>query len=323
MTILDRAIGYLAPHVALRRARQRAAIALLTRSYEGARLGRRTDGWIVAGTGANADYEGARLGRRTDGWVAAGTGANAEIGPARLVRLRDRSRDLVRNNPYAAKAVRRWSATWSAPASCRGRGRRRPGEVADRLWQLRRDLRCRRPHRLRRPAGADRARHGRERRGAGAAADRRLEDGLPVPLQLQLLEPDHLDTGKTAELPGGGFVLQGVEFDALGRRRAYWLFPVHPGEVAGSAGARPASRCRRSACCTSSSGCARARSAACRGSRPSSEAARSRRLRRGRAGAEEDRGLLRRLRHRRPRTRRRWGRAPSAAGQRIETFEPG
>ena len=34
------------------------------------------------------------------GWA----GANAEIAPA-IARLRDRSRDLVRNNPYAAKAV--------------------------------------------------------------------------------------------------------------------------------------------------------------------------------------------------------------------------
>ncbi len=70
-----------APAAGLRRARNRAAMAALRRSYEGARLG-----------------------RRTEGWVAAGTGANAEIGPA-IARLRDRSRDLVRNNPYAAKAV--------------------------------------------------------------------------------------------------------------------------------------------------------------------------------------------------------------------------
>ena len=50
--------------------------------------------------------------------------------------------------------------------------------------------------------------------------ERRIEDGLPVPLKLQLLEPDHLDAGKTGDLPNGGFVVQGVEFDALGRRRA-------------------------------------------------------------------------------------------------------
>ena len=81
MNLLDRAIDWVAPAVGLRRARERYAIATLRRGYEGARTG-----------------------RRSEGWVAAGTGANTEIAPA-LARLRDRSRDLVRNNPYAAKAV--------------------------------------------------------------------------------------------------------------------------------------------------------------------------------------------------------------------------
>jgi capsid protein len=47
------------------------------------------------------------------------TGANAEIAPA-LARLRDRSRDLVRNNPYAAKAVTaaRDASTSARPAVC-------------------------------------------------------------------------------------------------------------------------------------------------------------------------------------------------------------
>jgi len=47
---------------------------------------------------ARPQLRGARVGRRTEGWVVAGTSANAEIGTA-LVRLRDRSRDLVRNTP--------------------------------------------------------------------------------------------------------------------------------------------------------------------------------------------------------------------------------
>ena len=94
--------------------------------------------------------------------------------------------------------------------------------------------------------------------------DRRPEDGLPVPLQLQLLEPDHLDHSKTAELPDGGFVLQGVEFDPLGRRRAYWLFPVHPGEAASFAQLRLVSqRVPADRCCICSSGCARADQGAC------------------------------------------------------------
>ena len=63
--------------------------------------------------------------------------------------------------------------------------------------------------------------------------DRRIEDGLPVPLQLQVLEPDHLDSMKSGELPDGGFIVQGIEFDALGRRRAYWLFSTHPGDSRG------------------------------------------------------------------------------------------
>jgi lambda family phage portal protein len=61
---------------------------------------------------------------------------------------------------------------------------------------------------------------------------RRKKDGyrIPVPFQIQLLEGDFIDTSKTADLQGGGFILQGVEFDVKGRRVAYWLFPKHPGE---------------------------------------------------------------------------------------------
>jgi hypothetical protein len=55
MNWLDRTIGLVAPATALSRARHRAAMAALARSYEGARVGRRTEGWVVAGTSANAE----------------------------------------------------------------------------------------------------------------------------------------------------------------------------------------------------------------------------------------------------------------------------
>ena len=58
----------------------------------------------IAGV-AYRKYEGATVGRRTGGWITSGGSANSEIGPA-LGRLRHRSRDLVRNNQWAAKAVR-------------------------------------------------------------------------------------------------------------------------------------------------------------------------------------------------------------------------
>ena len=58
---------------------------------------------------------------------------------------------------------------------------------------------------------------------------RRAADGLPVPLQLQLLEGDYLDLEKDGDLAGGAYQIQGVEFDPIGRRRAYHLYRAHPG----------------------------------------------------------------------------------------------
>ena len=60
---------------------------------------------------------------------------------------------------------------------------------------------------------------------------RRTRDGLPVPLQIQILEGDHLDTRKEERLGNGGRVIQGIEFNSIGRRVAYWLYPDHPGDL--------------------------------------------------------------------------------------------
>ena len=276
MNWLDRAIGAVAPGAGLRRARQRQMMAVLARAYEGARHG-----------------------RRTEGWIAAGTGANAEIAPA-LARLRDRSRDLVRNNPYAGKAVQALVSNMvgtglmpRARAADAGSARQ-----ADRLWL---DFAA--------TADADgltdfaglQALIVRGLVESGEVLvrlrERRVEDGLPVPLQLQVLEADHLDSWKTGELADGGFILQGIEFDALGRRRAYWLYPTHPGDGRGGAGLASGAGRSRAAPLRAAAARAGARRAVVRAG--DAEAARPRRLRRGRAGAEEDRGLLRRLRHRR------------------------
>lgn len=59
---------------------------------------------------------------------------------------------------------------------------------------------------------------------------RRTTDGFAVPLQLQLLETDHLATNFNQELASGGRILMSVEFDAIGSRAAFWLYRQHPGE---------------------------------------------------------------------------------------------
>lgn len=204
---IDRVIATVSPSWAFQRQRARVAASLLARHYEAASTGRRTQGW-----------------RR------AATDANAAAGPS-LARLRDTARDLIRNNGYAESAVEtiathavgdgiRVSAKhdawkrWSESADCDADGQ---NDLVG-LQGL-----------IMRAIASDGEVLVRRRW-------RRLGDGLSLPLQLQVIEADHLDTGKDARLSNGHRVIQGVEFDALGRRAAYWLFRDHPGASFTSSG---------------------------------------------------------------------------------------
>ena len=54
MNAIDRMIGYFSPERGYRRAQYRAATQVF--AYDGAKSGRRTDGWIAAGGDANTEY---------------------------------------------------------------------------------------------------------------------------------------------------------------------------------------------------------------------------------------------------------------------------
>ena len=173
-------------------------------------------------------YDAASISRRTSGWMATSTGPNREIGPS-LVRLRDRHRDLSRNNPWARRAIQaitnntigdgiqaqwldessqtlwqRWFATQACDADGRSDGYGLQALAFQTLVVSGEVLIRRRP--------------------------RRPEDKLPIPLQIQVLEPDYLDHSKNDTLPSGGWITQGVEFNPFGQRIAYWLYPDHPGD---------------------------------------------------------------------------------------------
>lgn len=61
---------------------------------------------------------------------------------------------------------------------------------------------------------------------------RRPEDGLPVPLVFQLLAADFFDTSRDAPTsPSGGPIIHAIEHDALGRAAFYHLFESHPSDV--------------------------------------------------------------------------------------------
>jgi len=203
MNPLDRAIGWFSPSAGLARARSRVAMDRVR------------------------SFDGAKTGRRTDGWVSGGTSANAEIAPA-LSLLRSRSRDLLRNNPYAVKARQAFVG------NAIGTGIMAKLEQNGDLWKRWIAGEC--------DADGQHDFYGLQRLVANTEFEageclirlrwRNPEDGLAVPLQLQVLEPDYLDTLKNEALPNGGWIMHGVEFDAIGRRAAYWLYDVHPGDNA-------------------------------------------------------------------------------------------
>ena len=179
-------------------------------------------------------YEAASVGRRTSGWSRRLTDANAAASGATLAYLRAQARDLVRNNPWARRGLQRLvtnTVGWGIRPKPTGRGGERVMELW-RRWAETTD--CDAAGRL--------TFYGIQRQVMRTVVEsgevlvrrrRRLpEDGLAVPLQLQVLEPDFIDTGKDG-IPGieGGPITQGIEYDAIGRRVAYWLFSQHPGSV--------------------------------------------------------------------------------------------
>ncbi len=207
VTWLDRVLIAIAPEWGLRRVRARATAKLLARHYEAAQGGRRTSGWQ----------------RFT-------TDANSANGPA-LTALRELSRDLLRNNGWAQNGVSTIvnnTVGWGITA--------KPLAVAARaaaIWKGWADKKsCDFDGQL-------------NFYGLQALAMRTLVesgevlilkqpaatvDGLSVPLRIQVLEPDYIDTTRSAALGlDGTTTIDGVEFDKQGRRVAYWLYTSHPG----------------------------------------------------------------------------------------------
>ena len=55
--------------------------------------------------------------------------------------------------------------------------------------------------------------------------------GLTLPLQIQVMEADHIDILKDGVGPNGNVIKQGIEFDSTGAIVAYHLLDKHPGDT--------------------------------------------------------------------------------------------
>jgi lambda family phage portal protein len=200
--------------------------------FDPARASRRLHARMSMVAAERFAYEAARMTRRTAGWLASDTGPNAEIAGA-ATRLRARSRDLVRNNPFAARAVAAIAQN-AVGTGIVARTQQREAAALWRGWIEQCD------------ADGVYDWYGLQALVARTVVEsgeclvrfrpRRQEDGIWPPLQLQVLEPDYLDSTKTG-LTGTGYMIQGIQFDLVGRRIGYWLFDRHPGEVSTLVGA--------------------------------------------------------------------------------------
>jgi lambda family phage portal protein len=180
--------------------------------------------------GAPPIHEASGRGRRAAAWMPGNPGAMAAL-LATNADLRTKSRDLVRRNAWAQAGIEAFVAnavgTGIKPQSLASDEQFKTAVQA--LW---------RDWTEEADAAGQTDFYGLQALACRALLEggeclirlrpRRPEDGLVVPLQLQLLEPEHLPLALNTELTSGNVVRAGIEFDGLGRRVAYHLYRAHP-----------------------------------------------------------------------------------------------
>lgn len=174
---------------------------------------------------AKRKYEGASQSRRTSGWMTPSGDANSAL-KRDLPWLRNRSRDLRRNNAHAHKAIE----VISNGVVGRGIGTQIGNDPSGihkktfKAWtssiefdfEKRNDLKG--MQKLIMDAVAE----------SGEVLVRRRFTSGPFPISYQILEADFLNSDATSANTEGNIILQGIEFDQSGRRIGYHVYEQHP-----------------------------------------------------------------------------------------------
>ena len=189
-------------------------------------------------------FEAASYSRRLGNWGLSSLGPDASLFSS-LTTLRSRSRELVRNDPEASGGLDTLVSNLVG-AGITPRWQIDDPDLKKKLQELWADWVT--------EADADSVAdfYGQQAIACRSLIEagevlirfrpRRLSDGLSVPLQLQVIEPDHLDESYSTIAESGNKIRMGIEFNSIGQRVAYWLFREHPGEY--FLGADNASRVR-------------------------------------------------------------------------------
>lgn len=171
-------------------------------------------------------YEGA-ISSPSLRWPTTSTLANLET-QISLETLRNRARQLVRDNAYAESAVAKISSnvigTGIIPEF--------KGNFDQNIWSdWAESTNC--------DADDVLTFYGlqeliiRELVEAGECFVRKMNFGYDtrkrnIPLKLRVIPSEYLDMSKNGMFNGNNYISQGIELDSLGRRVAYWMFPYHP-----------------------------------------------------------------------------------------------
>ncbi|WP_412506154.1 phage portal protein [Roseovarius sp. SYSU LYC5161] len=206
-SLLDRVIAAVSPKAGFQRARYKAAMS------------------------AAASYDAASRTRRAQGMRAPAGDANVNLRGAKV--MRDRARDMVRNNAIASAAARVLVDN-SVGDGIIPKVRAGSDRVEREVEQIVRDF-C--------DSTAVDARglqniYGLQRQSVRALVEsgemmwlerpRFGRDGLPLNFQIETLESEMLDSTEYGRVPNGNDAYDGIEFDLLGRRVAYRLYYQNP-----------------------------------------------------------------------------------------------
>lgn len=203
MNIIDKAIAFFDPAAGLKRAYSRSMIG----AFEAGGRGRRTKAFNDRGGSAANDT-------------------------SQIFTIRNRSRDLVRNNPFAARAVEviatnvvgtgvvpTFSGTTSANVSKVSKAWKEWAQTTACDFEGMHNFYALQELVMRSVAES-----------GEVFIRRRISDAKDaVPFKLQVLESEFCDFQKDGiSDQNGGYTIQGIEFDKDGKRVAYWLFERHP-----------------------------------------------------------------------------------------------
>lgn len=180
-------------------------------------------------------YDAAGYGRRMKGWTPPTTGPNKAV--AGLQTIRNRARDSSRNDWTGESAIQKWTTNLIGvgitPRFKRIKDKTRKEHITD-LWN---------EFVAKSDADGVLNYYGQQTLVVRSWLEsgevfirrryRRVNSGLPVPLQVQLIEADFvpmLDADTYPGLPAANIIRSGIELDKYGQRVAYWMYKVHPND---------------------------------------------------------------------------------------------